>query len=117
MLTLMRQLFSNTLEDEAIVKLVFPLLFSVGVILTVFFSYHVFYVLSGQTTLEYRIIMEKRYRDMVQRQEMYTTPTNPYDYGWYLNLRLVFGRNFFLALLPIPVDGSLSLSESANKKD
>lgn len=111
------QLFANTLEDDVIVKLVFPLLLSVGVVLTVFFSYHVFYVLTGRTALEHRIIMDRQCRSMVQSQEVCTTPFNPFDYGWYLNLRLVLGHNFILALLPVQVEGSLGMPETANKKD
>lgn len=106
---MLRSLFSNNLETEVIVKLVFPLLFSVGAILTIFFSYHVMYVISGLTTLEHRILVEKRLEHFQQRREAFKAPPNPFDHGFHRNLHLVLGPNLFLIFLPIPVDPSLNL--------
>jgi hypothetical protein len=102
-------IYHNTLENEVIIKLIFPLLFFVGVILTIFFCCHVMYVLSGVTTLEHKILME------MSRTK---TSSKKSDNGWYQNLRVVLGPNMFLVFLPITVNPYLDLDvKTALKKD
>ena len=113
---LVTQLFSNKTDDEVLVKLVFPLLLAVGIIIGIFFSQHVIYTLTAQTTLEHKIYIMQRYRSTLERRDL-APIENPYDLGWYLNLKLVLGSNLFLIFLPVSAGGSLHHSEDAYKTD
>ena len=48
-----------------IIKIIFPLLTAVGLLQTIFFGYHVMYVLFSVTTLEYKIILDNRYKEIM----------------------------------------------------
>lgn len=113
---LVTQLLSNTTDDEVLVKLVFPLLLAVGIIIGIFFSQHVIYTLTARTTLEHKIYIMQRYRSTLERRDL-APIENPHDLGWYLNLKLVLGPNPFLIFLPISAGGSLHHSEDAYKTD
>jgi hypothetical protein len=105
----------GALDSAVVVRLVFPLLVAVGLIQTVFFSYHVLYVLSALTTLEYKILLEVQY-DHICGSSTWARPLNPFDHGWLENLRTTLGRSPFLLLLPLPVD-SIALNTSIQKKE
>jgi len=115
-IVLLTQLFSNTADDKVLVKLVFPFLLSVGTMIGIFFSQHLKYTLTARTTLEHKIFIMQRFRSTMERHD-YASVENPYDLGWYLNLKLVLGPNLFFIFLPISVDGRLHISEDAYKTD
>jgi hypothetical protein len=112
--TLVRQFWSTGLEQEIVVKLVFPLLVSVGVLQAVFLSYHIRYTVLARTTLEYKILLDRQYQNLVQRNEIYPVPRNPFDRGWLENVRDVLGPAPGLIFLPIPVN--LNVDSKLDKK-
>ncbi|CAJ1905548.1 unnamed protein product [Cylindrotheca closterium] len=114
---LLIQLLSNTADDEVLVKLVFPLLLSVGIMIGIFFSQHLSYTLKARTSLEHKIFIMQRYRSTMERRDHHSPVENPYDLGWYFNLKLVLGPNISLIFLPISVDGLLHISEDVHKTD
>lgn len=98
---LMRQMLFTGLDTSVVVKLVVPLLVSVGSLQTIFLVYHIRYVMGARTTLEYKILLDRQYQALVQRKEPYEIPHNPFDHGWIDNLKKVLGPNPILAFLPI----------------
>jgi len=101
--TLLKGLYTTGLEPEIVIKLVFPLLASVGLLQAVFLSYHIRYLVLARTTLEYKIILERQYLALVERNEICPTPHNPFDQGWMNNVKDVLGPIPLLVLLPLPV--------------
>ncbi len=100
--TLIRQLFSTTgLEPVVVIKVVVPLLVSVGLLQAIFLSYHIRYAIVARTTLEYKILLDHQYHALVERNEIYQIPHNPFDHGWIDNLKSILGPNPILVLLPI----------------
>eukprot|EP00941_MAST-03F_sp_MAST-3F-sp1_P004014 g4014.t1 len=92
-----RMVFAGGRAARTNVSFMFILCLSVGVATFVLFAWHVFLVLSGQTTIEFYGNMT-RYRRSRHRGEYFT---NPYDNGWKKNFQHVFGTApFLLALLP-----------------
>jgi hypothetical protein len=100
---LLKQFLFGKLDPVVVVKLVFPLLSSVGVLQTALLAYHIRYTLQARTTLEYKIVLDRQYQAFVQRREVYEVPRNPFDHGWLENLSNVLGSRPILALLPIIV--------------
>lgn len=95
---------NGTVENETIIKLVFPFLFTIGVLQFVFLGYHVNYVLSALTTLEYKILLDMQFdRLMTNPSSKTCTPPNPFSRGWLQNLRDAVGPAF-LVFLPVQVD-------------
>lgn len=113
--TLLVQIFSDGLETEVVIKLVFPLLFSVGLLQIVFLSYHIRYLLMARTTLEYKILLERQYQALVERNEIYSIPHNPFDHGWINNVKDVLGPIPLLALFPVSVAGDHDWAQSGKK--
>lgn len=113
--TMVRQCLSTGLEQEVVIKLVFPLLVSVGLLQAVFLSYHIRYTMLARTTLEYKILLERQYEALVQRNEIYPIPHNPFDCGWIENARNVLGSTPVLIFLPIPLN--LDVDCQVDKKD
>jgi DHHC palmitoyltransferase len=111
---LIEQIRWGTLESETMVKLVFPLLASVGSIQVVFLSYHIMYMVMALTTLEYNIITEWKYMKLVAAEKEQTgnsippspsliPPVNPFDSrSWIQNLRNTLGP-LPLVFLPVTV--------------
>ncbi len=95
---------NGTVENEIIIKLVVPFLFTIGVLQFVFFGYHVSYVLSALTTLEYKILLDKQFDQLVKHpSSKRVTPTNPFSRRWSQNLKDAFGP-LLLVFLPVRVD-------------
>lgn len=99
---LLKQFLFGGLEPVVVVKLVFPLVASVGVLQATLLAYHVRYTLQARTTLEQKILLDRQYHAFVQRREYYKIPPNTFDHGWVTNLKKVLGSRPILALLPIP---------------
>ena len=93
---------SGELESDIIIKLVFPLLVSVGLVQLVFLSFHIRYTMAARTTLEHKILLDKQLEIMIQQGEVSEAPPNPFDSGWLGNIKAVLGANVFTILLPIP---------------
>lgn len=110
---LWKQFWFDGLEPLVVVKLVFPLLASVGVLEATLLAYHIRYTLLARTTLEYKIMLDRQYQALVERRGVYEVPPNPFDHGWFKNLKTVIGPRPILALLPIPVqsDGDVKLDD------
>ena len=102
--TFFSEALRGNMEKDAINKIVFPFLVAIGLLQAVFFGYHLFYVVSALTTLEYKILLNKRFDQLVENsQSSCVMPQNPFHRGWSQNLKNAFGP-FFLIFLPIQVD-------------
>lgn len=94
----------GSMEQEVTVKLVFPLLFAIGILQAVFFGHHLFYVASAITTLEYKILLDTQFKHLVRNSSAScVTPRNPFNRGWLQNLKNVLGP-VVLIFLPIEVN-------------
>jgi DHHC palmitoyltransferase len=89
-------------DSQVVIKLVFPLLVGVGLLLTAFFSYHVLYVFSALTTLEYKILLDEHYKQLLEGNSTWVRPINPFDHGSFRNIKTALGPAPFLLLLPVP---------------
>lgn len=88
----------GTLDPTIVIKLVYPILLGLCVILGSFLAFHLIYVVNGCTTLEYKIFLEQQHFGGIAVK-------NPFDQGWKANLAHVFGgpRGMLYAFLPVPV--------------
>jgi hypothetical protein len=102
---LLSQIMSGEIETDVVLKLVFPLLTFVGLLQAIFLAYHIMYVLTARTTLEYKISMDAQYNDLTAGRT-YQAPHNPFDQDWLRNLRCALGP---LPLIFVPVTVSPSL--------
>jgi hypothetical protein len=123
------------LPVKIVVDLVYPLLLGVGAILSGFLGFHVQYMLKSRTTLEHKIILQDAlvsiYRQQQQRftRSPYTTTTaattppsstsisnatNPFDQGYYKNLRQILGPNLLLVFLPVSISPPAPYLSSRN---
>jgi len=93
----------GTNEKEIIIKIVFPFLFAIGFLQAIFFRYHMFYVVSALTTLEYKILLDMQFNNLVEHSSSRVTPPNPFNRGWSQNLKNALGP-IPLLFLPIQVD-------------
>jgi len=102
----------KSIPVQAVVDIVFPLLFGVGGILALFLGMHVKYILAARTTLEHRILLDGQYKSLlsklVKKKETATNATtqptnNPYDQGYYRNWVQAMGSNWLYLLLPLPL--------------
>lgn len=105
----------NTIDYEDVLKVLFTFLFGIGLIISMFFYSHVKHVLSGRTTLENKIILDRQYSSLVEKKLEYQIPPNPFDHGWYTNLQMTLGSNMFKIFLPLPVDPGLQ--QECNSKE
>ena len=110
---LFKQMVSGQIEIEVVLKLVFPLLAFVGILLMMFLLYHINYVLQARTTLEYKIVMDEKYRALLQG-EHYELPHNPCDQGWSRNLHSSLGP-FPLVFLPVIIEPRLNSTSKGMK--
>lgn len=102
--TVFFSILGGTVEKEIINKLVFPFLFAIGLIQAVFFGYHMLYVVSALTTLEYKILLDMKFKQVMEHpSSSYFNPPNPFSRGWAQNLQNAFGP-ISLIFLPIQVD-------------
>jgi hypothetical protein len=105
---------AGQLESELIIKLVFPLLASVGVVQVAFLSFHIRYMISAKTTLEHKILLDKKLETLIQQGEEFETPPNPFDNGWWENVKASLGENLFMVFLPVPIfDGGVSYEKKS----
>ena len=102
--TILSGILNGTVKNEIIIKLVFPFLFAIGLLQAVFFGYHILYVVSALTTLEYKILLDMQFDQLVKNpSSRRLTPPNPFSRGWSQNLKDAFGP-ILLVFLPIQVE-------------
>uniref|UniRef100_A0A7S1V6T4 Protein S-acyltransferase n=1 Tax=Grammatophora oceanica TaxID=210454 RepID=A0A7S1V6T4_9STRA len=106
---LQQALSSSGIEDDVLVRMVFPLLVGAGVVLTGFWGFHVMYVATGRTTLEHKILLislneAAMHQLRTGRRETFLTPKNPFHQGFIGNFRQILGPSLLFVVLPWPVD-------------
>ena len=86
------------------VRIVFPFLVCIGIIITIFWGFHVYYVLTAQTTLEESVaLIQLRSETLAalrQGRPAPTRPRNPFPQGPYLNFKQTLGPKLWLVFLP-----------------
>jgi hypothetical protein len=89
-------LLSTTVEPEVVYFVVFCYFttFALMLLITLFFSFHVYLMVNNYTTIEF---CEKR-------QESEQFKDSPYNRGWYLNFKAVLGNNPIFWPFPIAPD-------------
>jgi hypothetical protein len=104
---LLRQAATTGIDDDVVVRMIFPLLLGIFVIMVSFCGMHLYYVITARTTLEHKIMlytmrdqMEQYAKDSNKRP--LNRASNPFSQGWKANLGQVLGPNLLLVLLPIP---------------
>jgi hypothetical protein len=103
---ILSSLVSGTVEKEVIIKLVFPFLAAVAFLQTVFFGYHLLYVVSALTTLEYKILLDMQYKHLLEnKSRSFLVMPNTFSLGWYQNLKAALGYFPFI-FLPVQVNTS-----------
>jgi palmitoyltransferase len=84
-------------EEKLEISLAFMLCLAVGAALLLLGGFHVFLVLTGQTTIEFH----GNWNNWRRAREQGTPYKNPYDQGWKRNWHQVFGTHCWLwAMLP-----------------
>merc|ERR1712176_678873 len=77
---LLAEILRGNMEKNSINKIVFPFLLAIGTLQAVFFGYHIFYVVSALTTLEYRILLDMQFDQLVKNpSSKRLTPPNPFS--------------------------------------
>ncbi len=102
-MTIIKELLhSGTIQTQILIKIVFPLLFFVGIFLASFLWSHMTYVAAGRTTLERMAELQF----LITRGKEPENPVriiNPFDQGLRGNLTQVMGKSMWLGLLPLVV--------------
>jgi DHHC palmitoyltransferase len=114
--TLLLQLGRRQLSQTDLIKLIFPLLGMVGVLQTVFLGYHVMYVCNAYTTLEYKIVLEMQYQELLRGNVQWKKPVNPFCAGSHSkNWHHTVGP-WYLLLFPVSMDPSIPLLSAQKKR-
>jgi hypothetical protein len=134
LITLLQQLVTRSLTEDQLVKLIFPLLFLVGALQTVFLGYHSVYAMSALTTLEYNILLEWEYEHVcgqlkslqqqggtvgTSKSGSFELPINPFSHGSrWKNLQQVLGQPLYWIFLPVSVEPEplVPMKEELEKK-
>jgi hypothetical protein len=96
----------SRLPMNAVVDVIFPLLFGVGLTLAIFLGTHIHYILSSVTTLERRIILDRQIK-LLSSTGSSTIESrscvNPFDRKSLVkNWTQIMGSSIVLLFLPIP---------------
>jgi palmitoyltransferase len=84
-------------SEKLEISLSFMLCLAVGGALVLLGGFHVFLVLTGQTTIEFH----GNWTQWRRAKKQGTTYKNPYDQGWRLNWQQVYGKRcWFYSMLP-----------------
>lgn len=112
-----------TPEERTAITFAFMLCLSIGIAISVLGGFHLYLMLSAQTTIEFHGNFAKR-RGAARRG---TSWSNPYSLGWKKNWQLVYGSlHPLLAILPssrepeflpIPISGELGRRQYQSKKE
>jgi hypothetical protein len=86
------------------VRIVFPFLICIGIIITIFWCFHAYYVLTAQTTLEESVVLIQLRSETLaalrQGRPAPKRPRNPFHQGPYLNFKQTLGPKLWLVFLP-----------------
>jgi hypothetical protein len=105
-LELIRMMMHGNVPSKIVIDIMYPLLLGVGAIMSGFFGYHVKYVCKGVTTLEHRVLLEHSLIALFRADSSAKQPTvvvNPFEQGWFRNLKQILGPNLWLVLMPVAV--------------
>ena len=101
---ILSSLVSGTVEKEVTIKLLFPFLAAVAFLQTVFLGYHLLYVVSALTTLEYKILLDMQYKHLLEnKSRSFLVLPNTFSLGWCQNLKTAVGYFPFM-FLPVQVN-------------
>lgn len=110
-MTLIHLIITGNLSPILSIRIIFPLLVMVGILLTIFLFTHIRYILTARTTLEDTIINNQYLNYITSNQNKNDNPniqkkvviTNPYDQGMYQNFVQIIGtsNNWLTLFLPI----------------
>jgi DHHC palmitoyltransferase len=108
---------------QAVVEIVFPFLFAVGGILSIFLGTHIKYILKAQTTLEHRIVLAHQYDMFMHKLKSQSSPSkvvadwvNPFDQGsYYRNWVQAMGGSWLYLFLPIIVTPLMPFTPLRNR--
>jgi hypothetical protein len=105
---LVHQAATSGIEDDVVLRIIFPLLLCIFVVMVSFCGMHLSYVITARTTLEHKIMLCMMRDQMKQdakdaHKRSLNRASNPFSQGWKANLSQVLGLNLLLVLLPIPV--------------
>lgn len=95
-------------DDDVVLRILFPLLVCIFVIMVPFCGMHFYYVITARTTLEHKIMLYMMKNQLEQdakdsNKRSLNRASNPFSQGWKANLSQVLGLNLLLVFLPIPV--------------
>lgn len=96
-------ILSGSMDKETMNKVVFPFLLAIGLLQAVFFGYHILYVISALTTLEYKILLDMQFNHLAEHTSSFITRENPFSRGCLQNLQNALGP-IYLVFVPIQVD-------------
>lgn len=108
-LALYRQATTTGIENDVVVRIVFPLLLGVALVLTVFLCWHITYIVTARTTLEHSVMLQRLHTEAVQHLKGSKKPwkstkyTNPFSQNWRANAVQVLGPNPLCIFLPITI--------------
>lgn len=99
---------SCTIQPEMAIKVIFPFLVSVGIILTLFLKTHCRLVMKSLTTLEYMATLRFLKDQTLSQKDLSLeldeiNVVNPFDQGIWRNIGTILGPNLLYILLPIKV--------------
>lgn len=84
-------------KDRSNISLMFIICASIAIAISFLFFWHVYLMLSGQTTIEFYINKSKRNKSLAHGKLYF----NPFDLGYKKNWQHVMGTsNFFISILP-----------------
>jgi DHHC palmitoyltransferase len=93
------------------IKLAYPLLLGVGVIMAVFLGFHLKYIVLAKTTLEHKIVLDTLCTSLWKQSigrvaSVHGEPSfvNPFDQGSRSNFYRIIGPKPWLMFLPVRVD-------------
>lgn len=109
-LTLLRQAFTSGIETTVLLRMVFPLLLGIALVMTGFAGFHIMYIVTARTTLEHKVMLSLLQNKLTargmtsQKSGRVERAKNPFDEGsWQANARRILGPNPVYIFLPIPV--------------
>jgi len=99
---LLRMMFTTGLPVKMVIDIVYPLVLGVGAVIGSFLGIHLKQLSQAKTSLEYRMTLDQMQVSLFRKSKK-PPPVNPFDQGWYKNLKQTLGPNLILIFLPISV--------------
>ena len=89
---------------KMVIDVVYPLLLGIGAALSWFLGFHVKYILHGRTTLEHSIFLEEqiaRVQGVSSNELPISKVKNPFDQGYWANMKQILGDSWLALVLPV----------------